>query len=257
MFHLELSKNLWVPHLTFVRSCYTDHQYAPHFHDHYVILAVEKGVNKGICQKKAYEIGAGELLVINPGEIHTGNSLNNGQLIYNGIYVEQDFFKNELPVYSELHLKNAGLCGRFNRLIQAKTAENRLELDENLTLFFESLKHHPAGQVSRVQTDQVQVKKIKDYIEDHFKHNFSLDELSHEVSISSFHLIRLFKQHIGLSPYKYLRNFRIEQAKKLLKRSASLADVAVEVGFYDQSHFHKNFLKIVGTTPKSFQKIQQ
>ncbi len=141
--------------------------------------------------------------------------------------------------------------------MQVRTSENQLEIDENLDLFFECLNRHQPENGPKAKVSPLQIQKIKYYIEDHFRRNFSLAELSREVSISSFHLIRQFKRYTGLSPYQYLRNFRIEQAKKMLKKSASLANVAVEVGFYDQSHFHKNFMKIVGTTPKNFQKIQQ
>lgn len=57
---------------------------------------------------------------------------------------------------------------------------------------------------------------------------------------------------MNLTPHSYLLNIRINKAKEYLKSGYSLAQTAQECGFFDKSHFHRNFLKIVATTPNEY-----
>ncbi|MBE9064600.1 AraC family transcriptional regulator [cf. Phormidesmis sp. LEGE 11477] len=92
-----------------------------------------------------------------------------------------------------------------------------------------------------------------DYIEAHLAENISLETMATEVSMSRFYFCRLFKQSTGITPYQYLIKCRIERAKILLRqRKLSIADIALEVGFSNQSHFAKHFKRLVGATPKKF-----
>jgi AraC-like DNA-binding protein len=72
-----------------------------------------------------------------------------------------------------------------------------------------------------------------------------------------FHLIRLFQKHIGLTPYAYLTQVRIEKSRRLLRRGESVVQVALEVGFADQAHFTKRFKQITGTTPGLYARSMQ
>ena len=71
--------------------------------------------------------------------------------------------------------------------------------------------------------------------------------------ISPFHLTRIFKKAIGMSPHQYLIEVRVHSANALLAAGPehpSLAEVAAAVGFSDQSHLTRQFKRILGTTPK-------
>ncbi|MBD0270102.1 MAG: helix-turn-helix transcriptional regulator, partial [Cyanobacteria bacterium Co-bin8] len=71
-----------------------------------------------------------------------------------------------------------------------------------------------------------------------------------------FHFCRLFKESMGVTPYQYLLQMRIEQAKQLLlKDNSRVAEVAVETGFADQSQLSRHFKRLVGISPKQF--VQQ
>jgi AraC family transcriptional regulator len=71
--------------------------------------------------------------------------------------------------------------------------------------------------------------------------------------LSPFHFARQFKISMGYSPYQFVLRQRIERAKQLLIQGGkSLAEIAVEVGFYDQSHFAQQFKRHCGITPKKF-----
>lgn len=100
---------------------------------------------------------------------------------------------------------------------------------------------------------QSAIRRALDYIEDSYDLRISLAELASTAGLSRFHFSRLFKQQIGISPAHYLEKARIEKAKRLLRsREFSVADVAQQVGFADQSHFTRRFKRHVGLTPAAY-----
>ncbi|MBT9313228.1 helix-turn-helix domain-containing protein [Leptothoe kymatousa] len=100
---------------------------------------------------------------------------------------------------------------------------------------------------------QRQLIIILDYIDAHLDQEIKLASLAALVDMSQFHLSHLFKQSMGLSPYQYLLQQRIERAKQLLQTTDGLiADIALECGFNSHSHLTKQFRKATGITPKIF-----
>ncbi len=97
-------------------------------------------------------------------------------------------------------------------------------------------------------------EQIKVYLSQHVKDKICLDELCKRFKYDKFKLLRQFKQYTGLSPINYLITLRIETAKKLMFSDLSLVQIALESGFYDQSHFSNCFLKFVGLTPGEYRK---
>jgi AraC-like DNA-binding protein len=81
----------------------------------------------------------------------------------------------------------------------------------------------------------------------------SMDALSQHVNLSQRHIERLYQQQVGLSPKFYSRLLRIEAARKALKQpNDSLTGLGLSLGFYDQSHFIREFKAIVGMTPSAY-----
>ena len=73
------------------------------------------------------------------------------------------------------------------------------------------------------------------------------------LDLSQFHFSRLFKQSLGLSPYQYLIEQRIERAKQLLKETnQSILDIALNCGYNSHSHLSKQFRQVTGMTPKAY-----
>ena len=102
-----------------------------------------------------------------------------------------------------------------------------------------------------------QLSQILDYIDTHLDSNIKLADLAQLLDISSFHMSRLFKQSIGMTPYQYVSQQRVERAKQLLKHSDLLiTDIALECGFSSHSHLSKQFRQIAGITPKAYRSSQ-
>lgn len=97
------------------------------------------------------------------------------------------------------------------------------------------------------------LRAVEEYIHAHLHQNIALAELAAVAHLSEFHFARLFKQTTGLPPYQFVIHQRIERAKRLIAAGRlSLAQIALEVGFSDQSQLHRHFKRLVGLTPKRF-----
>jgi AraC family transcriptional regulator len=97
------------------------------------------------------------------------------------------------------------------------------------------------------------LQEVKEYINEYLDRDLNLVELAEKARMSPYYFLRLFKQSMGITPHQYILQRRIVQAKFLLQHSElSVAEIAVRVGFCDQSHLTQYFKRIVGVTPKKF-----
>lgn len=113
----------------------------------------------------------------------------------------------------------------------------------------------PKLRQERGRLSPYKLQQAINYIEDNLAEDISLQAIATEVNMSRYYFCRLFKKSTGITPYQYLIESRIERAKELLSRkhqSISIMDVALQVGFSNQSHFTKHFKRLVGVTPKKF-----
>jgi AraC family transcriptional regulator len=106
----------------------------------------------------------------------------------------------------------------------------------------EIVEKHPASKL----------RDVIEYIHDNLDQPLTLVELSLVAGMSMYHFARTFKQVTGLTPHRYVLNMRVEHAKALLLQGKlTLAEIAYQVGFFDQSHFTRSFKQLVGVTPQA------
>lgn len=90
-----------------------------------------------------------------------------------------------------------------------------------------------------------------EYIHAHLDQELSLAEIAGAVNISPTYFANLFKRATGISPHQYVVQQRVERAKLLLsKTDLTIADIALQVGFSNQSHLTRHFKRLIGVTPK-------
>jgi AraC-like DNA-binding protein len=96
------------------------------------------------------------------------------------------------------------------------------------------------------------LRRVREYIDAHLTEKIQREDLAKVAGLSSRYFARAFKQSTGQTPYQFVIGRRVAAATELLaKTSRALADVALEAGFADQSHFSRTFAGVTGETPSA------
>ena len=90
--------------------------------------------------------------------------------------------------------------------------------------------------VQRSQENDKLAFKIKEYLDKNYLEELTLEEMSETFNLSTIHLIRVFKKEFGLPLHAYILNKKVHYAKELLSSNLSIVEVALQSGFFDQSH---------------------
>ena len=98
------------------------------------------------------------------------------------------------------------------------------------------------------------VVQAKMFIDRKYSEPLDLEILSGEAAFSKFHFIRLFKKIYGMTPHIYLRQVRMEHAKKHLESGLSVVEACECVGFESIGSFTTLFKKTTGVTPTTYQQ---
>ena len=114
---------------------------------------------------------------------------------------------------------------------------------------------HAPGPPAGERLSHLQLRRVTEYIQANLGQNIPLAKLAAVAGISLFHFARLFKQTTGCAPHQYIIRCRVERARQLLLDGpGNTADVALNVGFCDQSHLTMHFRRAFGVAPKQFQR---
>ena len=141
---------------------------------------------------------------------------------------------------------------------QQKASGSQLYLDSLANVLAVNLLRNHATTKPRLPVYQGglspgQIPQVLDYIDANLEETIQLKNLAQLLDMSQFHFSRLFKKSIGLSPYQYLIQQRVERAKKLLKQTdKSIIEIALDCGFNSHSHLSKQFRQVTGMTPKAY-----
>jgi YesN/AraC family two-component response regulator len=100
------------------------------------------------------------------------------------------------------------------------------------------------------------ISHIDDYLDHNFDQEISISAMAEIVSLSESSFSRNFKLATGKSPYQYVVERRIEEAKRLLRNTdQSIAEIGLSVGYSNQAHFSTAFRKMLGVTPGAYRKV--
>lgn len=95
---------------------------------------------------------------------------------------------------------------------------------------------------------------VKRFIEEHLAEPFDVTELSRQVDLTRPHFTRVFTECEGVPPWTYVLDRRVQRATELLEKGMPPSEVALESGFYDQSHLTRVFRRATGKTPGAYRR---
>jgi len=99
------------------------------------------------------------------------------------------------------------------------------------------------------------MKKAKDIFDVDYNKQVHLSQISKQIGVSTNHLIKIFKQHNGLTPTQYIVKIRVDKASELLNhKDINILEIASMTGFNSVSNFYKYFKKLTGHTPNEYRK---
>lgn len=246
-----------------LRAAYTDRVFPRHFHDTYVIQIVEKGVNGLYCAGKTWKVPAGSLLVIHPGDVHTGYSVGSKELHYRCIYPTIDLMRQisggPPPHFDQNVINDHPLAALYLRIHQM--LEQGLDALASQSLMLEFLSHLVAthgrqnAALRLSPRESTAVRTAREYMREHFAENISLGFLAQLTGFSAFYFLRAFRKETGMPPAEFLRNLRLDRARDLLRRGIAIPDIAYQTGFFDQSHLTRHFKRFYSITPGYYRAI--
>lgn len=98
-------------------------------------------------------------------------------------------------------------------------------------------------------------EKAKKYIDQHYKEDISLDDLSGMYDISPFYFSKVFKTQTGVTFTDYITGVRVARARELLEnKNLSMKEICSEVGYSDPNYFSRIFKKHTGVTPTEYKE---
>lgn len=249
-----------------LHAAFTTHAFARHWHDYYVIGFVEAGVQTFACNRNTYFTPRGGLILLNPGEAHTGEPAAGASgFRYRALYptlahitpLMAELGRPDcLPSFPTARVDDPQLAAQVWQVHQQFGSGDPPIVRETLwmQLLATLIRRYGAAQLEmpRIGAEPYAVKRARAYLEAHLAEPVSLARLSDAVGLSPFHLVRVFRRSLGVPPHAFLESLRVRQAQQLIDNGATLADTAYAVGYSSQSHFTTRFRRIIGVTPGQY-----
>ncbi len=250
-----------VLHARFVRHAYTRHT-----HDEYVVGIIETGVQRLDLERGVHYSPAGSIVMINPGESHTGGPGVPDGYAYRTFYATESLIRAaaaELGTPAAILPSFRRTVITDQRLYDVLRAFHRSLADPASALEQESQFRHALALLISGHTDLSSrywrlagatpaIRRARQYLDEGYMRDVSLSELAGACNLSPFHLARAFTGQFGLPPHAYLNSVRVMHAKRMIRAGTSLTEVAYAVGYCDQSHLNRRFKKVVGVTPSQY-----
>lgn len=237
-----------------------------HFHEYYVIGFVEDGQRVLSCKNREYIIDKGSIVLFNPGDNHACVQRDEGTLDYRGFNISKEAMLDlaeeitgmrKLPGFSKNVIYDEEITYYLRLLHEMVMKENGGFCKEENLLFFISTLIQNYGQPFEncIPECRKEIEKACEFMEQHYAEHIYLDQICRYAMLSKSTLLRAFTKSKGITPYRYLENIRINEAKKLLGQGMSPLDVAIQTGFSDQSHFTNYFTSFMGLAPGMYREI--
>lgn len=259
-FYGEVRKRSMFPGLVLTETRYAPRLRIPqHSHDNAYFCLVLGGAYTEVYGNRTRQCGAFTLAFHPPAEVHSENldaaevrsfnvELGPSALArvreYSPILDRAVHVQGGLPTMMGLRLYNEFLC-----------------MDEVSPLAIEGLVYELIAVASRYRSDRIRrrsdtwLRQAREMIHARFKESLRVSEIAQVAGVHPVHLAREFSRAFGSTIGDYVRQLRTEYAcRALVETSKPLRDIALDAGFFDQSHFCRVFLKFTGATPREYRR---
>jgi AraC-like DNA-binding protein len=227
-----------------------------------LIGLLETGTVRAHYRRATHILGPGTLILCQPGETVAFEPLDGATPVRVCIRCPRSELEDvagdvlvgraAMPFFSHLITPDprlALLVRRFQGTLERPTS--RLESSSRARdMLSRIVRRHSGGTTSRVaKAERALVRRAREYLDEHVATEITLSQLARLANSSPFHLNRVFRAEVGLPPHAYQTQRRIVRSKALLAQGQEIGQVALDLGFYDQSHFTNQFKRLTGYTP--------
>ncbi|MGY2293586.1 AraC family transcriptional regulator [Pseudomonas sp. SDO528_S397] len=245
------------------------HAYDPHWHETYLIGFTEQGVQRFNSRRVRHDSTPGKVFMLEPGDIHDGDAPSPDGFTYRMLYLQPAWLERALDglalpgcaaglpsIGSVLHddpeLARATLFA-FNALHKQDV---RIVRDAALDMLLERLAVHMyrRPQPAAVSRAPMIARQARDYLMAYHEQDINLHTLAEACGTDRFRLTRAFKAAYGLAPHAWLIQLRLIRGRQMLAAGVQPVEVATRLGFADQSHLGRWFVRAYGMTPGAYQQ---
>lgn len=240
-------------------SATSAHVFPKHTHDTYGIGFLSAGGQMSASGRGQVEAEAGQLITVNPGEVHDGAPIGRAPRSWHMLYLTPALLSDSvsdlvsttsdlefgLPVFADRHVRNnlLALHHRFDHRPEDLPAD---ALREALVLILGKalLRRRQAAPALPAS-----LARVRQRLDEDPTTLADLSDLAREAGLSRFQLIRAFLRYTGLTPHAYRMQSRANLSRRMLMKGLAPAEVAAACGYVDQSHMHREFRRRFGLTP--------
>lgn len=248
---------------------------SPHFHAEYLLCAQLRGDETCSVAGHAHRLHAGDLVLINPEQVHTGHDGASEGLEYVSLYVDREWAQRlavdlggaaRAPEFLSVRVDRAPALVRGLQRLWERVAAGDGEVDAATRLGLEGEVVQLVGEAlsafsnlrepRRRPAHRVRHRRVRRVLEVLHAPGGATDlqSLADVAGLSKYHFLRHFAAEVGMTPGAYLRTLKISEAARSLRRGLSIEAAAGAAGFTNLTAFGRSFRRVVGTTPLRYQR---
>jgi len=235
-----------------------------HSHDHFGIGVSHAGGHRSWSNIGSVEARRGDVIMVNPGEMHDGSCLNQKPRSWKMLYFEPQIASELLvedqsaaPRTLRPTVRDHNQARRFERLFNVLTEphSDSLRIDEEfvLTLGY-AFRNHSSHRPLRFAA-LPGVRQIVKLIDREPEEPLTLQAMADMAGVSRFHFLRGFFRATGATPHAYILQRRVRLVRQLLAAGEELKKASARAGFADQCHMTRAFVRQLGVTPARYRRI--
>lgn len=237
------------------------HAFDPHLHDAFGLGVIDAGVERFRYRGAEHLAPAGTLVLMNPGELHTGRAETPDGWRYRMIYLDEALVEAVTGERGWWFADATAHDAATARLLSAHLtalwhAPDDLASDSALAELLASLRPHARIGRPRNETPvagDIALARSLELMHDDYASPLTLEHLARAAGLSPFHFLRRFKLRYHVTPHQMLMAVRMAHAKQQLAAGMPPAEVAPAVGLADQPHLTRRFARMHGVTPARYQ----